>query len=125
MKHHEDNLQMACVTWFRLQYPDVLMIHPRNGGSLKSASEGAKFKRMGVVAGVADLQVIKSCYTSYGPFDGVLYHGFFIELKAGKAGRQSPAQKAFQEKVESEGYKYAICRDIDEFMNEVNKYLQP
>lgn len=117
MNHHEDNLQMACVNWFRLQYPDVLMIHVRNGGSLKSAREGAKFKKMGVVAGVADLMILRRGFAGK--------HGFFIELKAGKAGRQSEAQKAFQEKVESEGYKYVICRDIDEFMNEVNKYLQP
>jgi len=81
---------------------------------------------MGVVAGVADLFIVKSAMDgNYQTGDFWYYNGFFIELKAGKAGRQSPAQKAFQKKVESEEYKYAICRDIEEFINEVNKYLQP
>ena len=125
MKHLEDQLQMAAVTWMRLQHPDVLVIHARNGGSLKSAREGAKFKRMGVVAGVADLLILRKGYAGKSDKLGIClytYHGFFIELKAGK-GVQSPAQKAFQSKVESEGYKYQVIRSIDEFIAAVNAYL--
>lgn len=117
MIHLEDKLQIECVRYFNLQYPDVMIIHIRNGGSLKSAIEGAKFKKMGVVAGVADLFVM-CIHRSIGK----LYHGLFIEMKAGK-GQQTQAQKIFQEKVESAGYKYAICRSFEQFKNEVDGYL--
>ena len=118
----EDRLQIACVQLFRYQHPDVLMIHVKNGGSLKSAAEGAKFKRMGVVAGVADLLILRAYYKQR--FMDRDYHGLFVELKNGNTGRQSPKQKEFQAKVEREGYKYAICRSVDEFMDAVNDYLK-
>lgn len=36
MIHLEDKLQIECVRYFNLQYPDIMIIHIRNGGSLKS-----------------------------------------------------------------------------------------
>ena len=40
-----------------------------------------------------------------------------------KTGRQSPEQKAWQAKVEQYGYKYAVCRSLDEFINTIENYL--
>ena len=31
-------------------------------------------------------------------------------------GRQSPEQKQWQEMVEAHGYRYRVCRSLDEFM---------
>ena len=45
-----------------------------------------------------------------------------IEMKTAK-GRQSPDQKEWQAKVESKGYKYAVCHSLDEFINEIEDYL--
>jgi len=38
-------------------------------------------------------------------------------------GKQSPAQIEFQKRVEAQGYKYVVCRSLDEFMMVINEYL--
>ncbi len=54
MRGQEDRLQIACVRWFRIQYPEHLIHHSPNGGK-RNAIEAKKFKDMGVVAGFPDL----------------------------------------------------------------------
>ena len=114
MRHDESRLQQACVTWFRLQYPKLalcLVANP-NGGA-RNKLEAAIMKGEGVTAGVADL-------TLY-----VMRHGYgalLVEMKTPQ-GRQSPAQKVWQAAVEAQGYKYVICRSIEDFMAEINSYL--
>lgn len=110
----EANLQSACVSWFRLQYKKLapLLFAVPNGGS-RNKIEAVNLKRQGVRAGVADLILLF-------PRQG---HGaLLIEMKFG-TGRQRPAQKEWQHVVEAAGYKYVICRSLDEFMCEVNNYL--
>jgi len=115
MRHNESNLQKACVTWFNLQYPQYygLLFSSLNG--LHTSSVQARMaKAEGMVAGVADLQFARARHG---------YHGLFIELKDGKAGKQSDAQKEWQKKVERQGYCYVVVRDIESFMNVINDYL--
>lgn len=110
----EANLQSGCVTWFGLQYPKLapLLFSVPNGGS-RNKIEAMNLKRQGVRAGVADLILLF-------PKQG---HGaLLIEMKYGK-GKQQPVQKEWQKIVESAGYKYVVCRSLDEFMREVNNYL--
>jgi hypothetical protein len=116
MNHLEETLQIACVRWFRLQYRqyDGLLFHVPNGG-VRSKREAAIFKAEGVTAGVADLLLLV-------PSKG--YHGLAIEMKTEK-GRQSPEQKQWQKKAEQQGYRYAVCRSLDDFMATVNDYLKP
>ncbi len=128
MKHSEDKLQAACVRWFRLQYPDVVIFSIPNGGQ-RNAVTGALMKATGTLAGVADLFVMKAGrinhieITEEGKyFDYDDYNGLFIEMKSGKNG-QTEAQKLFQQQAEQAGYKYAVCRSFDEFEKVVNKYL--
>lgn len=54
-KHEEEALQMACVQWFKLQYPHVIIHHSPNGGKRavkvnakgeKYCPEGLRFKKM-------------------------------------------------------------------------------
>jgi hypothetical protein len=80
----EANLQQQCVKWFDMQYPQYsrYLFHIRNGGSIKSAREGLKFKRMGVRKGIPDL------FLSL-PTD--MWHGMYIELKK-KGGKPSKEQ---------------------------------
>lgn len=113
--HEEGRLQRACITWFRLQYPGLAMLlfHVPNGGG-RSKVEAAILKAEGVVAGVADLiLLVPSCG----------YHSLCIEMKTAK-GRQSPAQKQWQEEASRHGNKYIVCRSIEEFMQQVNEYLR-
>lgn len=67
----------------------------------------------GLVAGVADLLL---WYPSLG------YHGLAIEIKTPK-GKQSPQQIEWQQAVEKYGYKYIVCRSLDDFIREVKAYI--
>ena len=126
MKNLEDKLQQACVTWFRLQYPEVVIFAIPNGGS-RNAIEAAKLKRTGTLAGVADLFVMKWALRlkDCGNLGECLctYHGCFIELKVGKNG-QTDAQREFASKAMSAGYFYQVCRSFDEFKQVIENYLK-
>lgn len=116
MKHTEENTQIACVRWFAYAYPKLspLLHHSPNGGR-RNAREGARFKAMGTRKGFPDLALF---------FPSIPFHGLFIEMKTPK-GRQQQSQKQWQRQVEWAGYKYVICRSVDEFISEVNAYLRP
>jgi len=118
--NEESRLQQACVKWFRMQYScyNYVLFAIPNGGN-RSKATGAILKSEGALAGVADLflSVPKVTYT-----ETTTKHGLFIEMKT-KDGIQSDNQLAFQKVVELNGYQYAICRSIDEFMKTINDYL--
>lgn len=115
MKSKEAQLQSACVTWFRYQYPklSLLLVSIPNGGS-RNKIEAANLKRQGVVSGVADLILFIPNNT---------YSGLCIEMKYGN-GKQSDNQSEWQKAVERQNYKYIICRSFDEFKNDVENYLE-
>ena len=110
----EHRIQCACVRWFRLQYPNYrhnLFAVP-NGGR-RDKMTGAHLKSEGVLPGVADLILLKSSAS----------HGaLLIEMKTCK-GKQAESQREWQRLIEKDGYKYVICRSLDDFMNKVNDYL--
>ncbi len=113
MRHLEDDLQVVCVRWFDMQHNHLshLLFHPANGGR-RNAREAARFKKMGVRAGVSDLVLLVPAGS---------YHGLCVELKC--TTKQTAAQKEFQSKVESQGYRYAVIRNIESFMEVINEYL--
>jgi len=118
-KHHKDEehrRQCACVHWFSLQYPKLkgrLFAVP-NGGR-RDETTAAKLKAEGVVAGVADLILLKSNRD---------YGALLIEMKTRK-GRQRETQKIWQNIVcADDEYKYVVCRSIDDFKREVDDYLK-
>lgn len=126
MNQEEHNLQVACVRWFRLQYPDLapLLFAVPNGGARSKATAG-KLKAEGVVPGVADLiLLVPQWFTTWRGQQGCLYAGLCIEMKT-PTGSQSAEQGLWQLKVEQHGYKYAVVRSLDEFMNTINQYLRP
>lgn len=112
-RHEESKLQIACVTWFRLQYPEYVLFAVPNGG-FRNAKEAKILKDEGVLAGVADLFLM---FPNHG------YMGMFIEMKYGK-GRQSTNQAEFQVKAERFGYKYIVVNSLEDFMQEVNSYIK-
>lgn len=113
MKQIEHHLQCSCVTWFRLQYPRLVMFAIPNGGA-RSVTTGAMLKAEGVLAGAADLFLM---------FPVEQFHGLFLEMKTDK-GRQSESQKEFQAVAETNGYKYVVCRSFEDFKNEILTYLK-
>ena len=111
----EHRIQCECVKYFALQYPSLrgrLFAVP-NGGR-RDEKTAAKLKAEGVVAGVADLILLKSNRD---------YGALLIEMKTLK-GRQRDSQKAWQNIVCADGeYKYVVCRSFDDFKREVEDYL--
>lgn len=113
MRNLESSLQISSVKWFRLQYPKLILFAIANGGN-RSAITGSILKQEGVLAGVADLFLLKSSKE---------FHGLFIEMKV-KNGKQSPTQKVFQQKCEENNYKYVVCNNIESFINGIENYVK-
>lgn len=112
-KDEEHRIQCQCVRWFNLQYPKLrgrLFAVP-NGGK-RDVTTAAKLKAEGVVAGVADL-ILLVRNSKYG--------ALLIEMKT-RTGRQSESQKQWQ-KIVGGDYKYVVCRSVEDFINNVNLYL--
>lgn len=110
--HQEDDLQVTCVTWFRLQYPKAMIFAIPNGGR-RSPREAQRLKNQGVLAGVPDLFV---------PVPSRGYHGLFIELKVG-ANKPTRAQAMVIGSLMANEYAAQIARTIDEFQQVVKWYL--
>lgn len=115
MRHEESDIQIACVRWFRYQHQELkdLLFSIPNGGA-RNAVTASILKAEGVVAGVSDLILLVPRHD---------HPCLCIEMKTPK-GRQSPAQKEWQQQVESIGGKYIICRSVTDFMDEVENYLK-
>lgn len=109
-RHIESDIQVACVSWFRMSYPQYLCFSVPNGGS-RNAIEAANLKREGALAGVADMLVL------------IHGHILFVEMKTA-TGRQSEHQKNFEGKVRSLGFDYVICRSLKEFILTVEKWIK-
>lgn len=129
MRHEESEMQQGCVSWFRYQYPSLarLLFAVPNGGG-RNAIEAAIQKAEGVTPGVSDVLLLVARKG---------YHGLCIEFKRQwfemskgdnpklvlKKTYQEPEQKAWQRLVEEQGYKYAVIRNIGEFIDLINNYL--
>lgn len=115
MKNEESRIQRDCVVWMRLQWPQYFPVFfsVPNGGN-RDAITGAILKAEGAKAGVSDLILLV-------PRNG--YSSLCIEMKKPK-GKQSEAQKAFQEAVQKHGNKYVVCHSLEEFRQEINQYLR-
>lgn len=111
----EHKLQCACVKWFYYQYPTLRgLLFAVPNGSRRDIVTASKLKAEGVVAGVSDLILLKKTKQ---------YGALLIEMKTA-TGRQSTNQKDWEAKVTANNdYKYTIVRSFDEFMAEINDYL--
>lgn len=111
----EHRIQCSCVRWFRYAYPayGMLLYAVPNGGRRDSVT-GAKLKAEGVIAGVSDLNLDVA---------NRFYHGLRIEMKT-RTGKQRESQQEFQKAVEAAGYKYVVCRSVDEFVEVVKRYME-
>lgn len=106
----EERLQKRCVAWFRKTYPTEyrMLFHVANEGK-KSVRSGKRWSDLGGVAGVADIVY----FTPWGK-------PVCIELKTEK-GRQSEAQKLWQEDAERSGVDYYLIRTVADFSSLIAK----
>lgn len=111
----EHRIQSACVRAFRYKYPKLRhnLFSVPNGGRRDKVT-GAKLKAEGALAGVSDLIFLKS---------NRFYGALLIEMKTPK-GRQQETQKEWERKITADGYKYVVCRSVNEFMQEIEEYLK-
>lgn len=128
-KQHEGSLQIACVRWFRLQYPQyaMLLFHPRNEAAHGKSKRIAIDTAAGVVAGVPDLMLAlphMDLSLPSGPDIREWYFGLGIELKYGKTNNQTPAQRKFQRYYTAAGYAYHVVRSLEEFIEVVSDYMR-
>jgi len=114
MKHPEQDLQRACVKWFKIQYPNILIFHPANGG-FRTKIEAAIMKGIGVMPGIPDLVICHNNGES-----GAL----FVEMKSGN-GKLSDKQKEVIKWLRSNKYECEVCNSLDDFINIVNIYIKP
>ena len=116
MNHAEAREQEAVIQWAECQsgrYPELrLLFHIPNGGS-RNKIEAANLKRQGVKAGVPDLFL---------PVARGVYHGLFIEMKAGK-NRPTKRQKEWIDALQKQGYAAFVCWGADEAIAVLKSYL--
>ena len=98
----EIQIQAACYLWFHNEFPSDRGLLCYNLGNSKNAIDGNKNKALGLQAGRSDLVYY---------FAG---RANMIEIKDA-TGRQSEKQKEWQRLVEANGFKYHICRSLEEF----------
>lgn len=94
--------QAALFRWAVLQPPESgirLMMHIPNGGYRKP-SEAARFRALGVRAGVPDIFL---------PVARGGYHGLWIELKRRRGGRVSGEQAGWIDALQKQGYACTVC----------------
>ncbi|MCU4608193.1 VRR-NUC domain-containing protein [Acinetobacter ursingii] len=113
----EDQEQITVMSWaHRVKFKDGrlsdYLFHIPNGGS-RNIIEATKLKKMGVKAGVPDLQLIVPNGQA---------HRLWIELKAQK-GKLQPSQQIMIQRLEAQGYLCKVCFGADEAINEIKKYL--
>lgn len=112
---HEDQLQIACVRWFDMQYPEYRMLlhHSPNGG-YRTLTEGKLFRKMGTRAGFPDLLLLLQTDE---------WTALAIELKT-DTGKQSVHQKEWQNVATQNGIRYEVVRSFDEFYGLVNEHIK-
>lgn len=113
----EGRIQAECFAWFWNTFPQYrkLLFHVANENdrSDSNAIQGAMRKSLGIVPGVSDFVFL----VKRGDFGALL-----IEMKD-DTGTQKPAQREWQALVEAHGYKYVICRSLEQFQIEICNYL--
>ena len=102
----EARQQAAIVEYVRWVAPETIVFHVANGG-LRSKAEAARFKWLGVLAGVLDLVVLLPAGRSA-----------FWECKTPKSGL-SEEQKAFIQRLTELGHSWGIVRSIEDARREL------
>jgi hypothetical protein len=96
----EAQLQAKCIQYAWNNYPQSRGLIYANYNNPKNAGHGAHLKAIGLVKGVADITIL---------WNGQAH---FVELKA-EDGRQSKAQKEWQDKVNAAGFNYHLIRTFE------------
>ncbi len=112
----ENALQAGCVKWFRMQYPQRIILSIPNGALLGGKNRYAvlgMLKATGLLRGTPDLLI---------PEPKAHAHGLFIEIKTEK-GKVEQHQFDLHDELEARGYVVDVCRSVDQFIFSVREYF--
>ena len=110
LKDAEDRIQSHAYLWFHNTYPKFRGLLCYNHNNPKNKIDGNRQKALGLQAGRSDLVFY---------FNGISY---MIEMKT-PTGKQSEVQKKWQKQIESQGFKYVVCRSLESFQEIINEIL--
>lgn len=111
--------QQALFAWWHavghLLAPGALLFAIPNGGK-RTASNAARLKREGVLAGIPDIML---AWPAHG------YHGLFVEMKRAQKSRATTTshQKAAMATLEAAGYRCLVAYGFREAMAAIEAYL--
>lgn len=108
----EAQLQKQCVYWFRMQYPEKLLLSIPNEGK-RSAHTGRNMVEMGMTAGAPDLFV---------PEPNMASSGLFMELKVGY-NKLTESQEWWRVQLLDRAYAWFEVRSFEQFQEVVDEYL--
>lgn len=117
LKRGEDTEQIGVIEWAQWntgRFPALKLLHHIPNGGKRNATEAARFKAMGVKAGVPDLFLPV-------PMNG--YAGLYIEMKYGK-NTPTDKQKEWIKDLRQQGYKVTVCWSGTDATKELEGYLQ-
>lgn len=113
----EEAEQEIVIQWARLRigsWPELQLLHHIPNGGSRSKREGAKLKRMGVLAGVSDLHL---------PVARAGYNSLYIEMKCGD-GRLSASQKSFLKLAAYFGNYCVTCYTAEDAIEVLKNYVK-
>lgn len=121
----EDELQESIIQWRNEigvhKWAELRWLHhAANGGKIAGRNKaeilrnGAKRKRLGVVAGIPDLFL---------PYDNGLYSGLYIELKTA-TGRLSPEQLDFRDFAMKSGFIWMCLRSLEDVISAIESFME-
>ena len=121
LRHKPRNLehaeQAALFRWvrFRVQrWPELELLHAIPNGGDRHPAVAAKLKAEGVRRGVPDICL---------PVPRGLWHGLYIELKAGTNGA-SPEQRQWISALREQGFRAEVCRGWEAAARLIAEHLE-
>lgn len=117
LKRGEDTEQISVIEWAHWntpRHPELKLLHHIPNGGRRNAVEAARFKAMGVKAGVPDLFLPV-------PRDG--YAGLYIEMKYGK-NKTTDKQNEWIAALRQQGYQVTVCYSAPQATAVLECYLR-
>lgn len=113
----EEDEQIALFRWAAYEaaaVPELALLHHIPNGGKRNKAIAAKFKRMGVKAGVPDIFL---------PVARGGCHGLYIELKRLKHSGTSANQDGWIAALREQGYRVDVCKGWDAARETIMDYL--
>lgn len=108
----EADTHKAILAYLRAVLPDAIVFHPANGGT-RHVREAVNLKRMGVLAGVPDLCIVR---------DGRVY---FMEVKRAKGSKISEGQHEFWRWCQAHETPMAFVSSVDDARRSLASWKLP